>query len=150
MARHLSAMVILAVAAFLTFSFFMSSLGGSDTARTPHGHDLSSEGSSSAGIKTNLGAISEEVLHGGAIAPKLENATAKYVSNCSPALRFTSPRLAFPLLAMPRRSCAALRGSPRYRPQSPIPTAFPDTDRVPRYSRWHERERARARDLCVR
>ena len=138
MARHLSAMVILAVAAFLTFSFFMSSLGGSDTARTPHGHDLSSEGSSSAGIKTNLGAISEEVLHGGAIAPKLENATAKYVSNCSPALRLTSPRLAFPLLAMPRRSCAALRGSPRYRPQSPIPTAIPETPGSTR-----EKERAR-------
>lgn len=76
-------MVILAVAAFLTLSFFMSSLGGHDTARIPHGHELStagSEGSTPAG-KTNLGAISEDVLHGGAIAPKLENATAKYVSH---------------------------------------------------------------------
>ncbi|KAK7751429.1 hypothetical protein SLS62_006685 [Diatrype stigma] len=72
-------MVILAVAAFLTLSFFMSSLGGHDTARIPQ-HELStagSGGSTPAGHNTNLGAISEGVLHGGAIAPKLENATAK-------------------------------------------------------------------------
>ena len=74
MARHLSAVVLLAVAAFLTFSYLMSPF--SSTPRTPMGVPV---GGSSAGLTTDFGAIPENVLHGGSIAPKLENATAKYV-----------------------------------------------------------------------
>ncbi|RYP70048.1 hypothetical protein DL771_005739 [Monosporascus sp. 5C6A] len=75
MARSISAMFILAIAAFLTLSYMMTSFGG-----TPREHDLSmpiSGDDNPAAIKTDLGALSESVLHGNSIAPKLENATAK-------------------------------------------------------------------------
>ncbi|RYO78878.1 hypothetical protein DL766_009832 [Monosporascus sp. MC13-8B] len=78
MARHLSAMVVLAIAAFLTLSYMMTSFG-----EAPHGRDLSmptSGDDNPAVIKTDLGALSESVLHGESIAPKLENATAKYAN----------------------------------------------------------------------
>ncbi|RYP05005.1 hypothetical protein DL764_004080 [Monosporascus ibericus] len=84
-------MVILAIAAFLTLSYMMTSFGGA-----PPERDLSTPTSGDdnlAAITTDLGAISDSVLHGDSIAPKLENATAKYV-DATPLPRLR-PRLLF-------------------------------------------------------
>jgi hypothetical protein len=78
MARHPSLIMMLAVAAFLTVFYLMS--GGKTGVATPNTFAAtdpkSSEGAASA---TDFGAIPKDVLLGEAIAPKLENATAKYV-----------------------------------------------------------------------
>jgi FAD-linked sulfhydryl oxidase len=77
MARHPSVIVMLAVAAFLTLSYFMS-IGrtGDDTHHvltTPESQSVSS----ATGAQLELGVIPNELLTGDVIAPKLENATAK-------------------------------------------------------------------------
>ena len=74
MARHLSALVILAVAAFLTISYLMSPFGA-----TPRPFTGGTVGGAAGGVKADLSGISDDLLHGGSIAPELENATAKYV-----------------------------------------------------------------------
>ena len=76
MARHLSALVLLVVAAFLTISYLMSPFGS--TPRPMMGAAVGNAHAPGA-IKAELSGISDDLLHGGSIAPKLENATAKYV-----------------------------------------------------------------------
>lgn len=102
MARHLSVIVILAVATFLGISFLMSFGGRADPSPNVFQAPVDSysggvpneakapikpvepmlEGSTEsklAGLE-----ITSELLTGDVIAPKLENATAKYVSEIAP------------------------------------------------------------------
>ncbi|KAI1495827.1 ERV/ALR sulfhydryl oxidase domain-containing protein [Biscogniauxia marginata] len=98
MARHLSVIIILVIAGFVILSFTTTFAG--ETVRIPQvlpvnsasegtATDLKatdaesklsvpgSKGSGGAGSKSDLIGISSDILSGGAIAPKLENATAK-------------------------------------------------------------------------
>lgn len=105
MARHLSVVVILAVATFLGFSFLMSFGGRADTTpqvfTAPAGAGYSGNVPSEAKVpatplepadsvlegstESKLAGleITSALLTGDAIAPKLENATAKYVLSVS-------------------------------------------------------------------
>jgi hypothetical protein len=99
MARHLSVIVILAIAAFLSLTFLMSFGDRHDqvpqTFNAPGaGSHLADSKSSGSGASLPIEpvhesvkdeskvaglAITDDILKGGAIAPKLENATIKYV-----------------------------------------------------------------------
>ncbi|KAK4201682.1 ERV/ALR sulfhydryl oxidase domain-containing protein [Triangularia verruculosa] len=75
--QHIT-LLLMGVMFFLTMTYFMSSKassGGRDPTRISD-ETWSSHNSNGAG-GGGLGAISESVLKGGSIAPKLENATAK-------------------------------------------------------------------------
>lgn len=129
MARHLSIIVILAVAAFLSLSFLMSfgdkhdqvpqtftAPGGSYSSESKSSEygaplpakpaqavqDESSQQSKLAGL-----AITDDILKGGAIAPKLENATIKYV-----------PQIACRIAANVMRHCII---TSRERAEIPVP-----------------------------
>lgn len=73
MARHISLVVIMAVACFLGLTFMMS-MGGSSTSMVPH-PGLSQH--SDAQDVLDVNGLSADLLKGHVIAPKLENATAK-------------------------------------------------------------------------
>ncbi|KAL0938338.1 FAD-linked sulfhydryl oxidase erv2 [Colletotrichum truncatum] len=71
--QHLSLMLVVAVVAFLSISYLFS--GGSSDAASPA--PLKGNSAPSTGDIPNLGHISDSILSGESIAPKLENATAK-------------------------------------------------------------------------
>ncbi|KAF4876401.1 FAD-linked sulfhydryl oxidase ERV2 [Colletotrichum siamense] len=73
--QHLSLMVILAVVAFFSISYLFS--GSSPDAPSPAAAPLKGDTISSSGDMPDLGHISNSILSGESIAPKLENATAK-------------------------------------------------------------------------
>ncbi|KAI0863726.1 ERV/ALR sulfhydryl oxidase domain-containing protein [Xylaria cubensis] len=76
MARHISILITLVVAAFILLSFTTSSLGSiSSVPKLMHDTDLPREATSKG--DTDFGSLSSNILEGGSIAPKLENATAK-------------------------------------------------------------------------
>lgn len=71
--QHLAATIILVVVVFLSFSYLMSRPSDADVpAKTSRGKSLMKDA-----ISSDLGGLSQDILIGGAIAPKLENATAK-------------------------------------------------------------------------
>lgn len=72
MARNIPLLVVMAVGTFLIVSFMMSF---GDSSRKTSTQDFSAAGSSGL----DLEAVPASILSGGSIAPKLENATAKYV-----------------------------------------------------------------------
>lgn len=77
--QHLTAMLALAVIIFLLFTYTLSSSSTTTTGT------VVSDGVAKTGDKSSDGAtadldLSSGVLTGGAIAPKLENATAKSVN----------------------------------------------------------------------
>jgi hypothetical protein len=72
--QHIALIFALAVAAILTITYLTSSGASADSfagTRLAGGSGRAKDG--------GLGDLSPSVLTGGAIAPKLENATAKYV-----------------------------------------------------------------------
>ncbi|KAI0470220.1 ERV/ALR sulfhydryl oxidase domain-containing protein [Xylaria cf. heliscus] len=76
MARHISILVTIVVAAFILLSLTTSRLGSISSApRLLHNTDISREDSSQG--SADFGSLSSNILEGGSIAPKLENATAK-------------------------------------------------------------------------
>jgi len=83
MARHISLVVIMAVACFLGLTFMMS-MGGSSTSMIPHpGLSQHNEAHAAPGTAAaaqdvlDVHGLSADLLKGDVIAPKLENATAK-------------------------------------------------------------------------
>ncbi len=83
MARHITILITIVVAGFILLSFTSSSLGSiSSVQRVMHDADLARETTSEGDAA--FGALSGNILEGGSIAPKLENATAKYVSSIFP------------------------------------------------------------------
>jgi hypothetical protein len=89
MARHLSIIVILAIVAFLSLSFMMSFGGRTDTVpqtfpNAPVGGSSEVKADAAAPVAVTESKMSgldfsSNLLTGDVIAPKLENATAKYV-----------------------------------------------------------------------
>lgn len=80
MARHISLMVIMAIAAFLGISFMMSFGGSSSSAPSTlldESKYLATDNSVDSSV-ADLGSVSNDLLTGDVIAPKLENATLKY------------------------------------------------------------------------
>ncbi|KAK3386296.1 ERV/ALR sulfhydryl oxidase domain-containing protein [Sordaria brevicollis] len=78
---HITLMLVVGAILFV-FTTYMLSTSGSSGATTPQAGtiDLGSSSSSSVEQGSNkpaLGLVSEDILKGGSIAPKLENATAK-------------------------------------------------------------------------
>ncbi|KXJ85955.1 Erv1/Alr family protein, partial [Microdochium bolleyi] len=76
MARHVSLMVIMAVACFLGLSFMMS-FGGSATSMIHHQPASPPASQGKAADTLDVAGISPDLLKGAVIAPKLENATLK-------------------------------------------------------------------------
>ncbi|KAI0409515.1 ERV/ALR sulfhydryl oxidase domain-containing protein [Xylaria palmicola] len=75
MARHLTILITIVVAAFLLLSFSTSSLGTiTNVPRVMHDADRPRD---VAQGNADFAALSGNILEGGSIAPKLENATAK-------------------------------------------------------------------------
>lgn len=76
-------MLVVGVILFVFTTYMLSSSGSSGATQQADTIDLGSGGSSSSsgeqGSKPAFGLVSEDILKGGSIAPKLENATAKYV-----------------------------------------------------------------------
>ncbi|KAI1756902.1 ERV/ALR sulfhydryl oxidase domain-containing protein [Xylaria castorea] len=76
MARHISILITIVVAAFILLFFTTSSLGSISSApRLMHDADVSRDAASQG--DADFGSLSGNILDGGSIAPKLENATAK-------------------------------------------------------------------------
>ncbi|KAI8954122.1 ERV/ALR sulfhydryl oxidase domain-containing protein [Xylaria longipes] len=76
MARHITILITIVVAAFILLSFTTSSLGSISSApRLMHDADLPRDSASEG--TADFGSLSGNILEGGSIAPKLENATAK-------------------------------------------------------------------------
>ncbi|KAI0905575.1 ERV/ALR sulfhydryl oxidase domain-containing protein [Ustulina deusta] len=76
MARHITILITIVVAGFILLSFTSSSLGSiSSVQRVMHDADLARETTFEGDAA--FGALSGNILEGGSIAPKLENATAK-------------------------------------------------------------------------
>lgn len=79
MARHITVLIAIVVAGFILLSFTTSSLGSLGSApKLMHDVDIARDTKSEE--KADFSALSSNILEGGSIAPKLENATAKYVS----------------------------------------------------------------------
>lgn len=95
MARHVSLMVIMAVACFLGLSFMMS-FGGSATSIIHHQPPpppvppAPPAPQGKAADTLDVSAISSDLLTGTAVAPKFENATLKYA--CPSRTVPTAPR----------------------------------------------------------
>jgi hypothetical protein len=82
MARHLTILITVVVAGFLLLTLTTSSLGSiSSVPKLMHETDIEKNIASQG--SEDFGALSSNILEGGSIAPKLENATAKYVSPSS-------------------------------------------------------------------
>lgn len=76
MARHVSILITIVVAAFILLSLTTSRLGSlSSVPKLMHDGDI--EGDASSQGNTDFGSLSGNILEGGSIAPKLENATIK-------------------------------------------------------------------------
>jgi hypothetical protein len=75
MPRHISILVTIVVAGLLLLSFTSSGLGTiKNMPKIMHDAEQPRD-------TTDFGSISSTILEGGSIAPKLENATAKYASS---------------------------------------------------------------------
>ncbi|KAI1277515.1 ERV/ALR sulfhydryl oxidase domain-containing protein [Xylaria sp. FL0933] len=75
MARHITILITIVVAGFILLSFTTSNLGSIGVPRVVQDADLAR--STTPGGDAAFGALSGNILEGGSIAPKLENATAK-------------------------------------------------------------------------
>ncbi|KAI0098537.1 ERV/ALR sulfhydryl oxidase domain-containing protein [Nemania sp. FL0031] len=76
MARHLTILITIVVAGFILLSLTTSSLGSISSApKIVNDVDVQRDAKSQA--NEDFGALSGNILEGGSIAPKLENATAK-------------------------------------------------------------------------
>ncbi|KAI0428556.1 ERV/ALR sulfhydryl oxidase domain-containing protein [Xylaria sp. FL1042] len=75
MARHITILITIVVAGFILLSFTTSSLGSISVPRVVHDADLGRD--TTSGGNAAFGSLSGNILEGGSIAPKLENATAK-------------------------------------------------------------------------
>ena len=71
--QHVTLLVVVAVLTFLGATYLWSG-------RSTDGYSLEFSPSNGSGSKADLGAITDNILKGGSIAPKLGNETAKYVS----------------------------------------------------------------------
>ncbi|KAI8627976.1 ERV/ALR sulfhydryl oxidase domain-containing protein [Xylariaceae sp. FL1651] len=77
MARHISILVTIVVAGFIILSFTSSSLTGGLRSVPKVMHDAYQPTDTTSQTGSELGLLSDDILNGGSIAPKLENATAK-------------------------------------------------------------------------
>jgi hypothetical protein len=78
MPRHISILITIVVAGFLLLSFTSSNLGSiRSVPKLMHDEDVARDTTSGGAPDVEIGALSDKILHGGSIAPKLENATAK-------------------------------------------------------------------------
>ena len=84
--QHVTLLVVVAVITFLGATYLWSG-------RSTDGYSLEFSPSNGSGSKADLGAITDSILKGGSIAPKLGNETAKYVSDS-----FSPPYLIVPPL----------------------------------------------------
>ncbi|TDZ55141.1 FAD-linked sulfhydryl oxidase ERV2 [Colletotrichum trifolii] len=75
--QHLSLVVILAVVAFFSVSYLFSGSSSDATQPAPPVAAVKGDSVSTSGDISDLGRISNSILAGESIAPKLENATAK-------------------------------------------------------------------------
>lgn len=73
--QHLTATILLAVVLFFSISYFLSGSSSHDVDRI-----LASVADSKPEFKVDLSGMPASLLDGESIAPKLENATLKYVS----------------------------------------------------------------------
>lgn len=76
--QHLSAIVVLAIVAFFSVSYLFSS--GIRDGTSSHSAPAPLVKDSTPAAAFDIGTIDSNILVGGSIAPKLENATAKYVT----------------------------------------------------------------------
>ncbi|KAI1304531.1 ERV/ALR sulfhydryl oxidase domain-containing protein [Xylaria venustula] len=75
MARHITILITIVVAGFILLSFTTSHLGGMSMPSVIHDADLVRDTTSEGDAA--FGSVPGNILEGGSIAPKLENATAK-------------------------------------------------------------------------
>ena len=89
--QHITLIVVIAVLTFLGATYLWSG-------KSTDGYSLEFSPSNGSGSKADLGAITDNILKGGSIAPKLGNETAKYVFSSSfspPCLIASHRRLSF-------------------------------------------------------
>lgn len=77
--QHLTASILLIVALFFSISYLFSGSSSHDVDRSPAPLSQSPADSSRSEFKVDLGGMPASLLEGESIAPKLENATLKYV-----------------------------------------------------------------------
>jgi hypothetical protein len=75
--QHVTVLFALAVMALITLSYMISSSGSAQ--RIPSPDEFSGRSSGNGIVPAQHVDVPPDVLSGGVIAPKLENATAKYV-----------------------------------------------------------------------